>query len=296
MAYIGEIAALLTAFCWSLSSIIFTAAGKRLGALQVNLYRLPLAVFLLGVTYWGIGGTLQVPVEAMLYLAVSGIIGLAIGDSFLFEAFVRIGSRLSMLLLSLSPPMTALLAFIFLGERLKPLAIVGIGITVLGVSWVVAERTPTSVRQNRRISVTGVLFAILAALGQSVGILFARKGMVTTMPPLLATLIRMASAGIVLWPLSLLTGWVQSPRVLFRQHPPALKLMLIGVFFGPYLGVTLSMLSVKYTDAGIAATLMSTVPVMMLPMVMALEKERPSLRAVLGAVIAVVGIGLLFVR
>jgi len=296
MAYIGEIAALLTAFCWSLSSIIFTAAGKRLGALQVNLYRLPLAVFLLGVTYWGIGGTLQVPVEAMLYLAVSGIIGLAIGDSFLFEAFVRIGSRLSMLLLSLSPPMTALLAFIFLGERLKPLAIVGIGITVLGVSWVVAERTPTSVRQNRRISVTGVLFAILAALGQSVGILFARKGMVTTMPPLLATLIRMASAGIVLWPLSLLTGWVQSPRVLFRQHPPALKLMLIGVFFGPYLGVTLSMLSVKYTDAGIAATLMSTVPVMMLPMVMALEKERPSLHAVLGAVIAVVGIGLLFVR
>lgn len=294
--YIGEISALITALCWSITSIIFTAAGKRIGALQVNLYRLPLAIFLISLTYLLLGYSWNVPARAVYYLAISGIIGLAVGDSFLFEAFVRIGSRLSMLLLSLAPPMTAILAYFFLGETLNLISIVGILLTISGVSWVVAERRPDQTGKLHRISWSGVLFALLAALGQAVGLIFAKKGLIPQMHPLLATLIRMSGAALILWPLSLMIGKIQSPGTLLRRDPGALKLMLLGVFFGPYLGVTLSLISVKYTNTGIAATLMSTVPVMMIPLVVILEKEKPTIRSVAGAVIAVVGVALIFLR
>lgn len=296
MPYLGEIAALVTAFCWSMTSIIFTAAGKRIGSLQVNLYRLPIAIVLLAVTYTVIFGDFTVRWQPALWLAVSGVIGLAIGDTFLFQAFVLIGSRLSMLLLSLAPPMTVILAFFFLGEVVSFTGILGIIITIAGVSWVVAERTPDAFGQKTRVSWNGVFFGVMASLGQAVGLIFAKKGLVPEMNPLFATLIRMFSAAIILWPLTLLMGRVKTPRELFSQDRTALKLVLAGVVFGPFLGVTLSLISVKYTDTGVAATLMSIVPVLMIPLVIILEKEKPTWRAVLGAVIAVAGVALIFLR
>lgn len=296
MPYLGEFAALATAICWSVTSVVFTAAGRRIGALQVNLYRLPLAVLLLTLTYFGLVGGSEVPLSAVFWLAVSGVVGLAIGDTFLFQAMVSIGARLSMLLLSLAPPMTAILAFLFLGERISLVGVLGIGITLAGVSWVVAERTPRTSGRRARISGKGVLLGIFSALGQAVGLIFAKKGLVPEMHPLLATLVRMLSASLILWPLSLLIGRVKNPFALFRRDRTALRLVLTGVIFGPFLGVTLSLLSVKYTDTGVAATIMSTVPVLMLPLVVFYEKEHVSWRAVLGAVITVIGIALLFLR
>ena len=296
MLYLGEIAALATAVCWSLSSIIFTAAGKRIGALQVNLYRLPMAILLIAVTYTLIFDDFNIPLQSALWLAVSGVIGLAIGDTFLFQAFVMIGSRLSMLLLSLAPPMTAILAYFFLGEIISSIGIFGILITIAGVSWVVAERTPDSFGRNIHISWKGVFFAAMAAVSQAVGLIFAKKGLIPEMNPLLATLIRMSSAAVILWPFTLLMGKVKSPRSLFYNDNTALKLVLAGAILGPFLGVSLSLISVKYTNTGVAATLMSIVPVLMIPLVLVLEKERPGLRAVLGAAIAVGGVALIFLR
>ncbi len=296
MPYLGEIAALTTALCWSVTSVVFTAAGRRIGALQVNLYRLPLAVLLLSITYFLWIGIVEVPLRAVFYLTLSGVIGLAIGDTFLFQAMVTIGARLSMLLLSLAPPMTAILAFLFLGERISSVGILGILITLAGVSWVVAERTPQPSGRRRRVSGKGILLGILSALGQAVGLILAKKGLVPEMHPLLATLIRMLSASLILWPLSLLIGKVKNPFTLFRHDRSAFKLVLAGVVFGPFLGVTLSLLSIKYTDTGVAATIMSTVPVLMLPLVVWYEKEHVSGRAAVGAVITVIGIAILFLR
>jgi len=296
MPYLGEIAALATAVCWSLSSIVFTAAGKRIGALQVNLYRLPVAILLTAVTYTLIFDDFNIPLQSALWLAVSGVIGLAIGDIFLFQAFVMIGSRLSMLVLSLAPPMTAILAYFFLGEIISSIGIFGILITIAGVSWVVAERTPDSFGRKIHISWKGVFFATMAALSQAVGLIFAKKGLIPEMNPLLATLIRMFSAAVILWPFTLLMGKVKSPRSVFSNDNTALKLVIAGAIFGPFLGVTLSLISVKYIDTGVAATLMSIVPVLMIPLVLVLEKEHPSWRAVLGAAIAVGGVALIFLR
>ncbi len=294
--HLGELAGLLTALFWSLTSIAFTAASRRLGALQVNLYRLPAALILLTLTYFIFWGDTDVSYEILLWLIASGVVGLAIGDTFLFEAMVMIGARLSMILMALAPPMAAILAYIFLQEIISPLGILGITITIAGVVWVVAERTPDAAGVKRRISFKGILWGILAALGQAVGLILAKKGLISDIHPLYATLIRMLGATIILWPLSLLTGHVQSPLKVLRKDPGALKWMLIGILFGPYLGVTFSLVAVKYTQTGIAATLMSTMPVIMIPMVIAIEKEKPSLRAILGAGIAVAGIAILFLR
>ena len=296
MPHLGEIAGLATAICWSLTSIVFTIASRRIGALQVNLYRLPAAIFLLGITYFLFWGNLNVSGDVVFWLAASGVVGLAIGDTFLFQAMVIIGARLSMILMALAPPMAALLAYLFLGEIISPIGIAGIAITIAGVIWVVAERTPDPGGIKRRISLKGVLWGILAALGQAVGLILAKKGLNSDIHALLATLIRMLGATAILWPITLLSRKVKNPIRIFSNDRSAIKYMILGIIFGPYLGVTLSLVSVKYTQTGIAATLMSTVPVIMIPMVIAIEKEKVSRRAILGATIAVTGIAILFLR
>jgi drug/metabolite transporter (DMT)-like permease len=296
MSYAGEIAALATALCWSLTSIVFTNASKRIGALQVNLYRLPMALFLLAVTYFVFWGDTQVSYQTISWLAASGIVGLAIGDTFLFQAMVQIGARLSMVLLSLAPPITAVLAYFLLNEKIGMLGIAGIIITVAGVAWVVAERSPDQSGVRKHISLQGILWGILASLGQAVGLILAKKGLASDIHAMLATLIRMSGATVVLWPLTIFSRRVQNPLTVLGRDIKALKLLLVGVIFGPYLGVTLSLVAVKYTYTGIAATLMSTMPVLMIPMLIVIEKEKPSWRAVLGASIAVAGIAILFLR
>lgn len=296
MPYLGEIAGLTTAVCWSLTSIVFTIASRRIGALQVNLYRLPAAIFLLGLTYFLFWGNLNISGEVVFWLAASGVVGLAIGDTFLFQAMVIIGARLSMILMALAPPMAALLAYFFLGEIISPIGILGIAVTIAGVIWVVAERTPDPSGNKRRLSLKGVLWGILAAFGQAAGLILAKKGLNSDIHALLATLIRMLGAAAILWPLTLLTGKVKSPIRIFSKDRGAIKYMILGIIFGPYLGVTFSLVSVKYTQTGIAATLMSTMPVIMIPMVIAIEKEKVSSRAILGAAVAVAGIAILFLR
>ncbi len=296
MPYVGEIAALATALCWSLTSIVFTNASKRIGALQVNLYRLPLALILLAGTYFVLWGDTDVSLQTIFWLTASGIIGLAVGDTFLFQAMVQIGARLSMVLLSLAPPITAVLAYILLGERIGLLGIAGIIITVGGVAWVVAERMPVQAGKRQYISPKGILWGVLASLGQAVGLILAKKGLESDIHAMLATLIRMSGATVVLWPLSILSRRVQNPVTILFRDSKAFKLLLIGVIFGPYLGVTLSLVAVKYTYTGIAATLMSTMPVLMIPMLIVIEKEHPTWRATVGASIAVAGIAIIFLR
>ncbi len=294
--YLGEIASLATAVCWSFTSIFFSAAGRRIGSLQVNLYRLPIAVLLLAAAYVVSTSQYDIPTKPIIWLAISGVIGLSIGDTFLFRALVLIGARLSMLLLSLVPPITAILAYVFLGETLNFAGILGIIVTVSGVSWVVAERTPSPTGEIQKISGKGIFAGIMGAVGQAVGLIFAKQGLSYEIHPILATLMRMTAATIVLWPVVWVMGKVVSARKLISHNRDAIKYFIGGVIAGPFVGVTLSLVSIKYTNTGVAATLMATVPVIMLPLVVLIEKEYPTWRAVTGAVIAVIGVAIIFLR
>lgn len=296
MPYLGEIAGLITALCWSLTAIVFTAASKRIGSLQVNLYRLPMALIVLFISYFLIDGQFEIVGSNLSWLLASGIVGLAIGDSFLFEAMVLIGARLSMILMALAPPITAVLAYFFLGETVGFMGILGIAVTIGGVSWVVAERRTNSNSLPNKISWFGIICGVLGALFQAIGLILAKKGLSAEVSPLLATLIRMSSATVAMWSVTLFLRKVKNPISLFKADPIALKQMLLAVVFGPVLGVTLSLVAIKYTETGVAATLIATVPVVMIPFLIVIEKEWPTWRAVLGAVITVGGIAMLFLR
>ena len=294
--YFGEISALITAFCWSGSSFAFTAAAERLGSLQLNINRLMLAIIFLFITIVLAGIGFNVSFSQILFLAISGVVGFVFGDNYLFKSYQHIGARLGMLLMALSPIMSAVLALICLNESLSGWGVIGMAITIGGVILVVAERSETPASKYK-ISKIGIFYGLLGALGQAVGLIFAKVAFnIGEINGFLATFIRIVVAVGVLFPLILLTGNYKNPVKLFAKDMKALSSTITGTILGPYLGVTFSLLAVEHAKVGIAATLMSTMPIIMLPIARYVYKENLNWRAISGAVLAVAGVAILFLR
>jgi drug/metabolite transporter (DMT)-like permease len=296
MQFIGELSALVTAFCWSAGSFAFTTAAKRLGSLQLNINRLILAAIFLIITIALLGLSLKLSEIQIIYLSISGIIGFVFGDTFLFKAFQHIGARISMLLMSLSPIMSGLLAFIFLNEVISAWGIFGIIITICGVTLVVVERKETP-GAKYKTSRAGIIYGLLGSLGQAGGLIFAKAAFNEgEINGFVATFIRIAASVIILFPIVLLTQKYKNPVKVFSNDLKALKSTIIGTILGPYLGVTFSLIAVAHTKVGIAATLMSTMPIIMLPIARYVYKEKLNWQAVSGAVLAVAGVSILFLK
>ena len=295
-SYIGEIAALGTSVCWTFTSIFFTIAGRRVGSVTVNRVRLVLAVVFLSITHLLVQGQ-WLPAQAGLYrwfwLGLSGIIGLVLGDAFLFQAFVWIGPRRSTLLMSLVPIISAMSAWIFLGERLNVIEIVAVGLTVGGIVWVVSERgNANEVPSDRRHYWLGVLAGIGGAMGQALGLVASKKGMAGNFAPLSANLIRMMVAVTVMWSYTLLRG--KGGHTLRALSDRKASLFILGgAIAGPFLGVWLSLVAVKLTRVGIAATLMALPPVFVLLPSWWIFKDRISLQTVVGTAIAIGGVAII---
>ncbi len=301
MPLLGEFAALTTAFLWSFTSLFFTSASRRIGAYWVNKLRIPFAVVFLGTTLLISTGTLFPDVissRSAFFLIASGVIGLSIGDFFLFSAFVMLGTRLTMLVFSVSPIITALIAWIFLGETIGIWGLTGIGLTLTGVAWVSLERrvevgAPT--KDDARKKGLGLLMALGGASGQAIGLVLAKAGMSEGVTPLPATFIRMLSAAIAVWLFGLLRRDSRELATVIKNRR-AILLALGGSVCGPFLGVWMSLVSIKHTETGIAAAIMATVPVLVIPLVILVYKEKVSARAFIGAVVTVGGIFLLFLK
>ena len=294
MLYLGELSALLTAFLWSGTSFAFSSAAEKIGSLQLNINRMILASIFLISTILIMGYGIDLSKSQFINLVISGIIGLVIGDSFLFKSYQLIGARISMLLMALSPGMSTFLAFIFLDERITFLGMVGIFITITGIALVVLER---NVNSKYKITGLGIFYGVLGALGQSAGLIFAKmaftEGHITGF---VATFIRVFSSVIIMLPILLLLKKYKNPFRIFGSNKSAFGKTLLGTILGPFLGITFSLIAVENTKVGIAATLMSTMPIIMLPMVKYIYKEKLSWRAITGAVIAVAGVALIFLR
>jgi drug/metabolite transporter (DMT)-like permease len=293
---LGEIAGLVTALLWSGSSIVFAAATARLGSVQVNLSRLIFAAVFLALTVaiFRLGG--PVSASQLANLAISGVVGLAIGDSFLFRAYRDMGPRITMLIMSLSPALAAIFGYLFLGEVLEPVSIAGMALTICGIAVVVLQRN-TKGGGASGITGAGIAFALLAALGQAVNLLFAKAAL--NEGPLNgfhATLIRILASLAVLAPVMLLSKRWRNPIADFRRDRLGLILTIAGSILGPFLGISFSLIAVANTSVAVASTLMATVPILMLPLVRIVHRERLTWRAIGGACIAVSGVALLFLR
>lgn len=293
--YYGEIAALLTAVCWAFNSVVFTLAGKRVGSVTVNKVRLWMAFIAQAILHVILYRTVF-PFDAspreFFYLAFSGVIGLVIGDGLLFEAFLLIGPRLATLLMLLAPIFSAFLAWVVLGETLLFLEVIAIFVTVAGIGWVVSERQP-HFHQRPKHYVLGILLGIGGAAGQAVGLLFSKIGIAQGMSAISANHIRVAAAAVVIAGVSLLRGKMRTDILKMKDKKVLLEITS-GALTGPVLGVILSLVAIRYTHIGVASTLMSLSPILLIPVGHYLFKERITLRTIAGTVIALTGAVLLF--
>lgn len=289
----GELAALATATCWAVTSLMFAEAARRIGALRVNLLRLPIAFALLSLALLTADRPLaDLTSPRLALLALSAALGLLAGDLAFFAALARLGARLTSLLMSLAPVFATLAGRFLLGELLGGRALLGITVTLAGVAWVAAERGDESGSAHR---LGGLALGTVGAACQGVGLVLAKLGMAGEVPPLVATWVRIGAATALLWLLTAVSGRLRHLEVVMAARR-AWRQVVSGAFFGPFVGVWLSLTAASLTDVGVAATLMATTPVLIIPMVMALEGYRPTLRAVLGAGLAVAGVALLFTR
>jgi drug/metabolite transporter (DMT)-like permease len=305
---LGHLAALGTAVCWAFSALAFAAAGRRIGILALNLIRLVIAFCLLSAAAWALRGAalpLDASPHAWGWLGVSGLVGFVFGDLCLFQAYRLIGPRLSSLLLSLAPPLTALIGWLALGETLTGRDALGMALTVSGIAWAVGERHPPAApmapaapgspevaEPPARRPLAGVALGLGGALGQAGGLVLSKLGM-GGYDPVAATQVR-AVAGIAGYLLLLLVcrRWASVGAAL--RDRPALGNACAGAFFGPFLGVSLSLYAIRHTVAGVAASIMALQPVLVIPLVVLLHRERVGVGGIAGALVAVAGVALLF--
>ena len=293
-SYLGQLAALGAASCWSVSALAFETAGRRLGSFAVNVLRLAMATVILAAICWALRG-LPLPTDASshawLWLGISGLVGFTFGDLCQFRAFVLIGPRLTTLMMGLAPPLTALIGWLLLGEVLPGQDLLGMSSILAGIAWAILGRAPAT--NELRPHVVGVLLAAGGALGQAGGLVLSKIGM-GGYDPFAATQVRiLAGLGGFIVLTTLLRWW---PRVrVAAAHPSVLGFTAVGAFFGPTLGVALSLIAVRHTLAGVAASIMATTPLLIIPLVILLRREKVGVSGVGGAVLVVAGVALLFV-
>ena len=294
--HLGELAALGTAVCWALGSLAFTRAGRRIGSLPLNVIRLALALLfamVAGLALHGRALPTDATAEQWWWLGLSGFVGYFLGDLCQFRAFIEIGPRLTLLIMALAPPLTAVIDFAVLGQRLTPLSVVGMAITLAGVAWVLSERTPAAATPGPAAPrLRGILLGLGGALGQAVGLVLSKRGMVGY-EPLAGAQIRML-VGLACF-VALVPAASAGPRLRAALGDrSALGYATVGALLGPFLGVSLALFALQRTSAGVAASLLSTSPIFIIPLAARLEGERVGVRGLLGAVVAVAGVALLF--
>jgi drug/metabolite transporter (DMT)-like permease len=291
----GEFAALLVAFFWSISALSFESASKKVGSLTVNIIRLVVGFIFLSLLNLFVRG-LVLPTDASVYnwiwLSVSGLIGFVIGDFFLFKSFTIIGSWFAMLIMTLAPPMAAFFGLILMDERLDIKSIAGIIITMGGIVLAMFRRDAVNRKMTVSKPIVGILFAFGGATGQALGIVFSKYGM-QHYNAFAATQIRIIT-GIIGFVLVVTVGGKWSAVRSAMVNTKAMIPITIGSFFGPFLGVSFSLLAIQYTNTGIASTIMALVPIFIIPPSILIFKHKVSTREMLGTLISLSGVALFF--
>lgn len=270
---------------------------RYIGSTSLSRVRLIIGLIYLSVAHFIVKGQF-IPINAgsnhWFWLGLSGIIGLVLGDSALFQAFVLIGPQLSMLIMTLVPILSILLAKIFLAETITFMKMIGICLTISGILIVVLKKFRTN-KITKMQFVIGILCGIGGAIGQSIGLIVAKKGLINNFPGLSATVIRVMTAALVIWLTTLRSGRAKITirKVLNRK---TILIIAIGAMCGPFLGIWMSMVAIKWTHIGVASTIMALPPVILLPMSNWILKEKITIQSIIGTIMAVLGTAIIFLR
>lgn len=292
---LGHLFALLTAGCWAHNSVVYAAAGKRVTSRTVTHIRLWVALpvmFIVNLAFTG--GLFPTGLSGMtyLYMGASGLLGFCIADLFIFYAFVEIGPRETLVVLTLSPIFSTVFSWIFLSEILSALQVLGILATVGGVIWVVLVEKKGKEKRNKNERI-GLLFAFLGAASQACGMVLAKEGLASGIHPVSSNLIRICAGTLGLSIFTLIRGnFIRD----FTKMKDTRALFLIGsgALIGPVLGIILTMFALTMAPVGIVTAIMQTSPIMLLPVDKFVFKKEIPLGAVGGSVLAIGGAALLF--
>jgi len=294
--YSGEIAALLTAFFWTITALAFEVASKRVGSLAVNILRLGIALLFLSLFTWIYRGYIlptDATQHAWIWLGLSGLVGFVFGDYFLFKSYTLISSRIAMLIMTFVPPVTVLLGWIVLGEQMTAQHLFGMTLTVGGIAITIFSKNNDENKYKLNYPVKGILFAFFGVLGQAGGLVLSKYGM-REYDPFAATQIRIIVGFIGFAAIIALT---QNMGVVTKalHSNKAMSRILLGSFFGPFLGVSFSLVAIQHTNTGIASTLMAIVPILIIPPAALFLHQKVKLIDYIGAAISVGGVILFFV-
>ena len=294
---IGEIFALLTAVCWAQNAVLFTLAGRKVSSRTTTHIRLWIALPLILIVHLIFFGTI-LPFDAniygVLYLAISGIVGFFIADLMIFEAFVKIGPRDTMLIMTLSPIFGAIFSWIILSETLMLIHIFAIFVTIFGISLVIFEEKESRKPKKDKVKLIGIMIALGGAIGQALGLVFSKMGLNYEIHPISANTIRLIAGFIGLSLYTFLHGEFKKDFKKMGKHKKSFVFIFFASLIGPVLGVIFSLYAVKHAPVGIASTLMQTSPIILLPIDRIVFKQKITPRAIIGTIIAVIGASMFF--
>lgn len=309
MNHLGEILSLIVAVFWTITAICADKASHRIGTMSVNSLRLTIALVFLAILLWlTIGHPYPVYADGKVWfwLALSALVGYVFGDWCLFNSYLVIGARFGQLFMTLSPLFAALAGWAILGERLSAKAWLAMAVTLSGIAISILVRGDGG-HVKLSLPLKGVLLGIGAGLGQGVGLVLSKVGMshyaaivpadapeaMDSMLPFASTMIRalFGSAGF----LTLMAVRKELPALkAATRDKKGLMYALVVTLFGPVLGVSFSLMAVRYTDAGIASTLMALSPVLILVPYSILYKQKIKLKEVIGVLVCMAGVAMFF--
>lgn len=312
--YKGEIISLIVALSWTTTAMFAEVASKRMGAVVMNVVRMSLSLLFLGATLWFVFGVpfpLYANSEVWFWLSLSGIVGYVFGDYCLFNSYILIGSRFGQLFMTLAPPAAAIFGWILLGEKMTWLAILGMAVVMLGIGMSVLSKDSDKERKHHlhfKLPLKGVLFGIGAGMGQGIGLVLSKVGLLhyeegmmscgmenaDMIMPFAATFIR-AVTGLLGFSIVLAMSKQQKKLVASFHDGKAILFTTLATITGPFIGVSLSLMATLYTSTGVAQTLMSITPVLILWPSMIFFKQKVTALEICGAVVSVVGVTLFFI-
>ena len=309
MHYLGEAISLAVAVSWTVTALFAEVGSKRLGSLQMNVIRMILSLVMLGATLWWFTGSpypLYADGKTWLWLSMSGFVGYLLGDYCLFNSYIWIGSRFGQLFMTLAPPTAALFGWMLLGETLAWNALVGMLVTLTGIGISVLNKGESQ-KLSLKLPLKGVLYGIGAGVGQGIGLVLSKVGMnfyegaipageelVTDLVPFASTFIRAVTGAIGFLCVMGFQRQFHTLATSMRDRK-GMNAALWATITGPFIGVSLSLMAVRYTEAGIASTLMALTPVLIIWPAHLFFGQQVTFKEVIGACISVIGVSLFFI-
>ena len=310
MQYLGEIISLLVAVLWTATALFADQASRRIGAMSTNLFRMIFSSLLLAALLWIVIGRPWPDFadgKTWLWMGLSALVGYVFGDFCLFNSYIVIGARFGQLFMTLAPVFAAFAGWAMLGETLSWRSSLAMAVTLTGIAISILSRSRDGHRLSLRLPLKGVLLGVGAGLGQGVGLVLSKIGLkhyTAALPadapaafdwamPFAATMIRSLTGivGFAVW--MALLG--QLPQLRAALHDRAgMKFTALTTLFGPFIGVSLSLMAVQYARAGIASTLMALTPVLILLPYALFYKQKITPKEILGVCVSMTGVALFF--